>query len=307
MLIAGLAAAFGPFIIETNPAAASAPFHHDRALMAISMAAALAALLAALELSERARAHAARGAMFWLMPCGMLLGAGVWASHYIGLLAFESPLTRGWDPGNAVTSAAMAVGAGLIAGVVSGPQRTWRRAAPAGLMFSLGMAAMHYFGMLGLQLDASLSYQPAPALAAMLGSVTVCVVGFRVAFGLVEFWSRLVATLVLSAAVASLHYIEMAAGVVPPKPSFLPQQEPEVPLSAALGLAAGMGVLALLALAAVHFDRRRPSAVATIVDVEAVKLTQASDPAALIVLPSAPTRTQGEGVVVLPRRGAGER
>lgn len=304
MLFADLAA-IGPFIVEIDAEAVSAPFRHNRSMMALSMAAALAALLAALELSERARAHAARGASLWLLPCGAMLGAGVWASHHIGLLAFESPLTRGWDASNAMISAAVAATAGMLAALITGPRRVWWRAAPAGLLFSLGMAGMHYFGMLGLQLDAVLTYRPLPALGAMLGSIVVCVIGFGLAFGLSGLLSRLLATLVLSAAVASLHYVEMAAVVVRPQPSFLPPQALELtPGNAAWSIAIGMVSLSVLALLATTLDRRRrPLQAFAIKPAETAVLVEASDPAALVVLPSRPASENGEGVVVLPRRG----
>ena len=137
----------------------TAPFTHDQVLAAVSMAAAVAGCYAALELGARAQARTGLAGAIWLAAAGLLLGAGVWAMHFVALVALETPLLRGFEVGPTVASCVIALVFGASGFVLGGRHwRSWRYGV-AGVWFGVGSILMHYVGMQGLLIDADLSYR----------------------------------------------------------------------------------------------------------------------------------------------------
>ena len=87
LAVDSLAALAGLIPLAPETGAPSAPFTHDRLLAALSMAAAVAGCYAALELGARAQARQGLVGGLWLAAAGLMLGAGVWAMHFIALVA----------------------------------------------------------------------------------------------------------------------------------------------------------------------------------------------------------------------------
>ncbi len=125
---------------------------HDMRL--VVLAAGLCVLACATALTMLARARAAdtrRTRLLWLAGAGAVAGCGIWATHFIGFLAYRIGLPLEFDGGLTALSALIAVGlsgagfafalgryGGVIGGTVTG--------------FAIG--AMHYAGMAAVELPA---------------------------------------------------------------------------------------------------------------------------------------------------------
>ena len=89
------------------------------------------------------------------------MGTGVWAMHFIGMLAFQLPVPVAYDVGVTLASLIPAVLASAVVLVVisrhtvSGPQLLL-----AGTLMGLGIGAMHYTGMAAMRLAAEMYYDP---------------------------------------------------------------------------------------------------------------------------------------------------
>jgi NO-binding membrane sensor protein with MHYT domain len=69
-------------------------------------------------LLHRARLQQGREAALWLAAAALALGSGVWATHFIAMLAYETPVPVGYDMPLTALSAAIAIavsGVGLAA------------------------------------------------------------------------------------------------------------------------------------------------------------------------------------------------
>src|SRR3954467_1460952 len=67
--------------------------HYDGGLVALSLAIALLAAYCALHLAGRVSAAVGGARMLWLACGAAAVGSGIWATHYVGMLAFQLPVT----------------------------------------------------------------------------------------------------------------------------------------------------------------------------------------------------------------------
>ncbi|MCC2973270.1 MHYT domain-containing protein [Massilia sp. IC2-476] len=148
----------------------------------------------------------------------LALGAGVWAMHFIGMLAFNlcTPIT--YDPFVTILSALPSIGASAVALALISRQRL----GPAGLLVGgvvvgAGIGVMHYSGMAGMQMSLQLRYDPAMFALSIVVAVVLATLALGVRYGLRRFSSMsesrrlLLAAVVMGCAIAGMHYTGMAA------------------------------------------------------------------------------------------------
>src|SRR5882724_1547507 len=125
---------------------------HNYALVALSVLIAILASYAALDLASRVRAAAGWTRAVWLLGGACAMGIGIWAMHYIGMLAFSLPVTIWYDWPTVALSLLCAVFASAVALFVVSRQRMRLQHALLGsLVMGSGIAAMHYIGMAAMR------------------------------------------------------------------------------------------------------------------------------------------------------------
>ncbi|MEL6063516.1 EAL domain-containing protein [Methylobacterium sp. DCY52] len=221
---------------------------HDFRLVALAAAiCALSALTTVCLISHasRARAWAQAG---WLAVAATAGGSGIWATHFIAMLAFAPGVPSGYDvalTGISLVIAVALAGSGLsLAVLVGGRTAAWA----GGAILGFGIAAMHYTGMAAYDVAGHKTWDPATvavslALGGILGGAAlVAQVGAR---GLVR---QLPAALLLLLAICSHHFTAMGAVTITPDPT-LAVSEAAVP-NAWLAVAVALASFAILLLAA---------------------------------------------------------
>ena len=183
---------------------------HDLRLVAVALLLCLAATWTAFQLADRARAASGSRALAWLVAAGGVLGCGVWATHFVGMLAYELGLPTGYDLPLTAFSAIIAAAVSTLGFILLAAAPA--HAAAAGAVLGLGVIAMHYTGMAALRLPAEFGWNPGlVALSIALGS------GLGAASGWMA-GRRLLASLLLSAAICGMHFTAMAAFEPTPTP-----------------------------------------------------------------------------------------
>ncbi|CAG0958595.1 partial putative signaling protein, partial [Rhodocyclaceae bacterium] len=193
--------------------------HYDPLLVLLSVLIAVFASFGALEVSVRMRR--ARGPALrttWLTAGALAMGGGIWAMHFVGMLAFSLPCGVRYDP--LVTLASMVpgmFGSAVALHVISRPDPGWRALAGGGLLMGGGIGTMHYAGMAAMRMDALLRYDPALFALSIIVAVALAVVALAIRFhigGLGAFarrWASLISALVMGSAVSGMHYTAMGA------------------------------------------------------------------------------------------------
>ena len=186
-------------------------------LVLVSIAVAVLAASAALAVVDRMQAARARplARAGWLMAGAVAMGGGIWAMHFIGMLAFVLPVPVSYVA--TVTLASIvpaAAGAGVALHVLSRESVGWRHLLVGGLLMAVGIGTMHYLGMEAMQLNAVMAYEPVPFLLSIVVAYVLSTLALYVRFALKRSAKRLrqpLAALVLGCAVAGMHYTAMAS------------------------------------------------------------------------------------------------
>ncbi|MBP2314762.1 hybrid sensor histidine kinase/response regulator [Azospirillum soli] len=236
------------------------PGHYDPLLVALSIVVATFGSYVALDLASHAR-EARRRPGVWLGGSAVAMGAGIWSMHFIGMLAFRTPMPVTYDIGLTTLSFLLAVavsGAGLFAVARNIPRRLTLPI--AGTLTGLGIVSMHYVGMAGMQMPGSLAYDTTLVGASVAIAIAASTAALWLAFRTASPLQRFASALVMGLAVVSMHYTGMAAAsFLEPHPHMMPLDGSMVLSTPLLAVGTGAGTILLLslALASALLDRRR--------------------------------------------------
>jgi diguanylate cyclase (GGDEF)-like protein/PAS domain S-box-containing protein len=194
---------------------------YDPSLVAISVVIAIFASYAALDLGGRITVAQNKARIFWITGGAISMGLGIWAMHYVGMLAFHMRMQTLYHVPTVVYSLLAAIVASAIALVTVGRRRmeTWQ-VIVSGVFMGIGIASMHYIGMAAMRLPARIEYHR--------GLVTLSValaIGISMVALLLTFKARnekhvtrrkVISALVMGSAIPVMHYTGMwAARFVP--------------------------------------------------------------------------------------------
>ncbi|MBL8549066.1 MAG: hypothetical protein JNJ73_03710 [Hyphomonadaceae bacterium] len=245
--------------LAAEPYPVSAPFSHERTLVGLSMLAAVLGSYTFLEAAARGKTHRGAAAVLWMACAGGVLGVCVWATHFLGLLAMETPLQHGFILAPTVISAIITVVSLGLCAAILGTKPSWAAVIVAGSAVGVCMIVMHYLGMQGLRIEAVLSYRPVPIVVTSIGALGAVVCAFLFAHHLDSSWLRGVLAFPMGAGIAGLHYTDMAATIITPRPAFASAPEAPVMLLS-LAVTGGVVLAVAAALGAVVLDRKRAEA-----------------------------------------------
>jgi two-component system sensor histidine kinase/response regulator len=194
-------------------------------LVALSVAISILASYAALDLAGRVTAAQGAIRMAWLSGGACAMGMGIWAMHYIGMLACSLPVAVGYNWPTVALSLLCAILASAAAlFVVSRQHMTPVDIALGSLAMGGGIAAMHYIGMSAMRLPATRSYALPLVVLSVVLAVLISMVALWLAFTLRrdrqhDSAKKIAGALVMGAAIPVMHYTGMAAATFLPSRS----------------------------------------------------------------------------------------
>ena len=194
--------------------------HYAWYLVALSLLVAVLSSCAALHMVRRARAERDRSVrQLALASSAFVLGGGVWAMHFIGMLSLDICSSVPYLHGVTILSMVPSV---LAAGVAvrflnrEGFER--KDLLISGTLVGLGIGLMHYSGMEAMEVVAQLRYDPAYFLLSLLLAVVLAIAALWIGFGVeaslqrLRDWQRtLLGGAVMGLAISGMHYTGMAA------------------------------------------------------------------------------------------------
>ncbi len=233
---------------------------HEPYLVALSLLVASLASYTALDLSGHVGAARGYARRVWLVAAAITMGGGIWSMHFVGMLAFIMPIPMSYDIGLTTLSLVVAVfvtGGGFY--VISRQSGSQLRLVLSGIFMGLGIAAMHYTGMAAMRGHAELSYDPRFVALSLVIAIGASTVALWLAFRTTGLGQKLVAAVVMGAAISGMHYTAMRAAIFT---AHVPVHEAQVNASldqTSLALAVAGITFVILALASVAslFERKR--------------------------------------------------
>jgi PAS domain S-box-containing protein len=216
MLTDTLAQLFTP---PTNPSMLAYGIY-DPWLVALSVVMASFSSWMGLQMAGQAGAAASpRLRIAALLTGSLALGSGVWAMHFIGMLAFNLCTAVEYDRVITICSMLPSVAASYVAlALISRQQIGARRLLAGGVLVGAGIGAMHYTGMAAMRSELMLRYDPYMFGLSIVVAVALATLALWVRFGLGALRSRisasarlLIAAVVMGCAISGMHYTGMAA------------------------------------------------------------------------------------------------
>ncbi|MEG1212929.1 MAG: EAL domain-containing protein [Leclercia sp.] len=190
----------------------------DPILIGVSYLVAFIASFVALDSAGKILLANQRASLFWRLAGGITLGMGIWSMHFIGMLAMRMPMMMSYDLWLTITSFAISLVATTLAIniAVSGTSLSVPRLLVATVILSAGVVTMHYVGMSALMGHGAIHWDMPIVLLSIVISIIASCVGLWLAFHLRHnhkgaVMNRIVAALVIGAAVCAMHYTGMAA------------------------------------------------------------------------------------------------
>jgi diguanylate cyclase (GGDEF)-like protein/PAS domain S-box-containing protein len=229
---------------------------HDWRLVVLAGAVCLLASAVAISLFHRAQASQGRTRLIWLSMDAAAAGCGIWATHFIAMLAYDPGTGAAYNLGLTILSllfAALITGVGLRIAL-----RDFARwsAAIGGAIVGGGIAAMHYTGMMALEVPGRITWSfdliaVSIALGMVFGSLALFVAARR------DDWKNTsIAAVLLTLAIVSHHFTAMGAVLVMPDPTRIGDAVALSPASLSMVVAGAAGAILGMCLVAAFSDRQ---------------------------------------------------
>jgi diguanylate cyclase (GGDEF)-like protein len=226
---------------------------HDLRLVAVAVIICLLASSIAISAFEQARRDQHRK-LLWTALAATVAGLGIWATHFVAMLAFEPRIPVGYDIGTTLLSVAAAVVVTGIGWLVALARRPWM-AVLGGAIVGAGVATMHYIGMAAVELAGVMVWDRGLVAASVGCGVILASASVWASHSGRRSLARL-APLVLTLAIASLHFSAMAAVSIYPSNAIVPSASTVDSATLATIVTAGILLLLLAGFGVLSFERR---------------------------------------------------
>ena len=188
---------------------------HDFRLVLVAGTICLLAAFTAFSIFEQAR-RAERRRLAWAGLAGFVAGTGIWATHFVAMLAYRPNLPIGYDLSLTLLSIGAAVtttGAGWAIAI----HGTRRATLAGGAVIGAGIGTMHYLGMAAVKLPGRFVWDETMVIVSLALGIALS------AAALAEHRRRAQMlpwrpALLFTLAICGLHFTAMAAASVLPDP-----------------------------------------------------------------------------------------
>jgi len=146
------------------------------------------------------------------------MGTGIWAMHFVGMLAMKMPIALSYNPGITTLSGAIAVLASALAlHIISPTHLAPRRLFGGGVAMGAAICGMHYTGMAAIPVSPAISYSYVLVAASAAIAIVASTIALWLVFVLCRrkskniLWLQVGASLIMGVAICGMHYTGMAA------------------------------------------------------------------------------------------------
>jgi diguanylate cyclase (GGDEF)-like protein len=195
---------------------------HDWRFIVLAGVICFAASLVAVNIFHRAVASQARSRLIWIAIAGGAIGYGIWATHFIAMLAYDPGIATGY--GVTLTALSLAAAMALTStgfGFAANDFGRW--GAPiGGAIVGAGIASMHYLGMWALEVPGRVTWSADLVVVSIALGVLLGIAALATAVRFNGRRATIVAALLLTLAIVSHHFTAMGAVEIIPDPTRAP-------------------------------------------------------------------------------------
>jgi signal transduction histidine kinase len=181
---------------------------HDLKLVVLAGVLCLFACCTAMGLVGRARASDGRTRALWIAGAGFVAGCGIWATHFVAMLAYQAPFAFDYDIALTVLSVVIAIslcGAGFALAMIG------RKPLLGGALAGSAICAMHYVGMAAIHAPAREIWDLRYVAASLVIGVVAMAFGMRLVMRDERLKTYITGALVFTLAICAMHFTGMSA------------------------------------------------------------------------------------------------
>lgn len=220
---------------------------HDPRWVAVAAILCLVSAFTTVRLLQRANRLTGRNQLLWVAGTGCVSGFGIWATHFLAMIAYKPDLPTGFDLPLTALSLVVAIAITGVAFTVRVRCSGIAGRIASGMLFGMGVSTMHHVGMAGFLVAGRLLWSAGYIAASIAIGQLFGVVAMACVLRAARSGHRLGIALLIVIAICGAHFLGMAGvAILPDMSVVLPRQL--MPLS---WLAAGIGAasLAIVAIA----------------------------------------------------------
>ena len=229
---------------------------HDWRLVVLAVVVCFLASAVAISLFHRAQATIARTRIAWLGLDAVVAGYGIWATHFIAMLAYDPGIGAGYNLVVTILSLLIAV---LVTGVGLGIALLYFgrwTAVLGGAVVGSGIAAMHYTGMVALEVPGRITWLPNLVVASVVLGIAFGAFSVFFAARRDDRLNTLIAIFLLTFAIVGMHFTAMGAVLIMPDPARVNSATSVSPASLSLVIAGVAAIILGICLAVALSDRQ---------------------------------------------------
>jgi len=181
---------------------------HDLRLVVLAGVLCLFACSTAMSLVGRSRASTSRVQLAWIAGAGFVAGCGIWATHFVAMLAYQTSFPLDYDIALTVFSVVIAVvlcGAGFALAVTGG------RAFSGGALTGSAIGIMHYVGMAAVRAPAQEIWDFRYVAVSLVIGILAMAFGMLLVMRNKELRGYMLGATVFTLAICSMHFTGMSA------------------------------------------------------------------------------------------------
>lgn len=193
---------------------------YDVSLIILSIIVSVFASFTALGLAQRLAQSTGTVRYAWLGAAAIAMGGGIWAMHFVAILAFSLPVPITYDLTLTLLSLAVA-----IIFTALGIHLAFRRGVGAinllfaGTLMGLGVVSMHYIGMAAMQMAAIVTYNWFFVALSIAIAIAASMAALWLSFKLNSILGKIAGAVCMGTAVCGMHYTGMYAATCSPAAS----------------------------------------------------------------------------------------
>ncbi|MFD0770613.1 EAL domain-containing protein [Bacillus sp. CGMCC 1.60114] len=186
--------------------------------VSLSVVIAVFASYAALNLVRRIVHSNKKQRKLWLFFGSITMGIGIWSMHFIGMLAFQLPISIKYNPKLVLFSMFVSCIASLI-GLYSVSYLQVKRVhfVLGGSSMGIAIGAMHYIGMEAME-SVDIEYDPFLFILSILIAIVASIAVLKILFEVSKYENsirdniyKFISAIAMGIAIAGMHYTEVAA------------------------------------------------------------------------------------------------
>jgi signal transduction histidine kinase len=224
---------------------------HDLRLVLLAAFICVLGCWSAVSLASRARVSAGRPRLLWTFAAGGVFGTGVWATHFVSMLAYQSSVQIGYELLPTVLSVVVAIVLS-IAGFALVLRAGF--AALGGALLGIAVASMHFIGMQAVEGPFVLDWNFTYVAASVVLSVSLAAMAAIAGVTIRNIRGRIAAVVLLVLSICSLHFTAMSAVTLIPDARAAYNDIVLVPGTLAIAIAAAALLIVALGLVAALLD-----------------------------------------------------